>query len=814
MVDQYYYSGCVPEDNSTYVKRKADEELYEALKAGKFCYVLNSSQSGKSSLRIRTVRRLRDDGIECAVIDLSGGTSKNISEEEWYKGLVEKLIDYFDLDFKFAEWWERNQSDSGGTRFRKFIEKILLAQIDENIVIFIDEIGSVVSLNFNTDDFFVFIRYCHERRNDERKYKRLTFCLLGIASPSDLIKDKNITAFNIGKGIFLKPFQSNDKIEPLIKGLQGIYPDPEGIFKQILDWTGGQPFLTQKLCDLMVKESQEENPRNVEQVVRQCIIENWEAQDYPQHLQTIRDRIIKNKNAPALIGLCQRICQAEKFEIIADDTPEQYHLQLSGLVVKEKNKLRVYNPIYKEIFDNDWIETQLQTFCPYAENLKAWVASEYKDTSRLLRGVTLLDGQKWSKDKSLSDRHTMFLLASQQEEQKLARLEIEAALEREKQDKEAAEQRSQVLAEANYTLAVANKKAKSRTRVGNIILVALLISASLAGVKLNRVQNQLTNISLLSELIPQIQRKDEQEAAEATKQLGLSQDEEIKENYNLQQSLLLSNIALAYQNLEQREDAIKTIKKNTKLLGDGNSQISPLEKEVRLYSLIIQGKIYKEQENNQAALEFYKKAFGLLQSNTQQFNPHNSKNKIITPDTIKSLHYELIELLTPNQNNDLLSKVKQSQQEYFYAELKNLLQNNKLKEADNLTAEIVWELSNTSQERRFPAEVAQNFPCQDLRAMDELWTNSDRRFGFSVQKRIWREVNGDIIEFMSRVGWARLETDADGNRTLVFLPTTDFSGDALKEGQLPWLVTWEGSDGTRDRTAYLNRISECLSENR
>ena len=105
MVDQYYYSGGVPEDNSTYVKRKADEELYEALKAGTYCHVLNSSQSGKSSLRIQIVRRLLDDGIECAVIDLNGGSSKNISEEEWYKWLVERLIDYFDLDFKFAEWW-------------------------------------------------------------------------------------------------------------------------------------------------------------------------------------------------------------------------------------------------------------------------------------------------------------------------------------------------------------------------------------------------------------------------------------------------------------------------------------------------------------------------------------------------------------------------------------------------------------------------------------------------------------------------------------------------------------------------------------
>ncbi len=256
---------------------------------------------------------------------------------------------------------------------------------------------------------------------------------MGIASPGSLIKDKNSTPFNVGKAIYLKPFQLGE-VEPLKKGLQGRYSDPDKVIQEILYWTGGQPFLTQKLCHFMV-ESQEEKPRTVEQVVREQIIENWEYQDEPQHLRTIRNRILENeKLAPYLLILYRRILQEDG--IIADNTPDQYELQLSGLVVREQNKLRVYNPIYQEIFDINWIQTQLWNLCPYAEDLKVWVASGYKDKSRLLWGKKLQEAIEWSKDKSLSDQHTLFLSASQQEEDKLALLEIEAELERQRKDKQ------------------------------------------------------------------------------------------------------------------------------------------------------------------------------------------------------------------------------------------------------------------------------------------------------------------------------------------------------------------------------------------
>ncbi len=54
------------------------------------------------------------------------------------------------------------------------------------VVIFIDEVDVVRSLPFSTDEFFAAIRECYNRRTVEPEFNVLTFCLLGVASPSDI----------------------------------------------------------------------------------------------------------------------------------------------------------------------------------------------------------------------------------------------------------------------------------------------------------------------------------------------------------------------------------------------------------------------------------------------------------------------------------------------------------------------------------------------------------------------------------------------------------------------------------------------------
>ena len=67
--------------------------------------------------------------------------------------------------------------------------------------------------------------------------------------------------------------------------------------------------------------------------VRSQIIENWESKDQPEHLKTIRDRVINRseQRASYLLELYQKIWH--KGEITAKSTLEETELQLSGLVV-------------------------------------------------------------------------------------------------------------------------------------------------------------------------------------------------------------------------------------------------------------------------------------------------------------------------------------------------------------------------------------------------------------------------------------------------------------------------------------------------
>ena len=168
-----------------------------------------------------------------------------------------------------------------------------------------------------------------------------------------------------------------------------------------------------------------------------------------------------------MLGLYQKILQLG--QIPAEDSPEQIELRLSGLVVENQGYLKVYNRIYATVFDLNWVEKALMNLRPYSEALSAWVASNFQDDSRLLRGKALKDANIWAADKSLSKQDYQFLNASQE----LEKQEIATALSLQ-------EEESRILAQANDTLTTAQYKAKRQFRIGGGVLICSLIGATIA----------------------------------------------------------------------------------------------------------------------------------------------------------------------------------------------------------------------------------------------------------------------------------------------------------------------------------------------
>ncbi len=358
----YVVGGTLQRDAPSYVIRRADTELYDDLSEGKFCYALTPRQMGKSSLMIRTAMRLREEGVGVAVLDLTA-IGQNLDAEQWYGGLLNQLGQQMELEDELLEFWVGHPKLGPLQRWMLAIREVALTRYPGRVVIFVDEIDTVRNLPFSTDEFFAGIREFYNRRAEDVEVGRLAFCLLGVATPSDLIRDTRTTPFNIGQRIELTDFTETEAA-PLAKGLKCEAKIAAVQLKRILYWTGGHPYLTQRLC-LAVAQTNPQSAsrlgRNRQSVDSLCeeLFLSARARELDDNLLLVRERILRSEaDQASLLDLYSRVCNHKR---VRDDetNPLIGILRLSGITRAEKGYLCVRNRIYEHVFDREWVTANM-----------------------------------------------------------------------------------------------------------------------------------------------------------------------------------------------------------------------------------------------------------------------------------------------------------------------------------------------------------------------------------------------------------------------------------------------------------------------
>lgn len=346
--------GTVQAGGGQYVERQVDTELLELCRQGTFGFVLTARQMGKSSLMVRTAERLSAEGTRSVIIDLSQ-LGVQVSPDAWYLGLLTRIEDALDLDTDAFDWWEQHEHIGLTQRLTQFFQHVLETEADERVVIFIDEIDSTLSLPF-TDDFFAAIRYVYNARSQVDVFNRVTFVLIGVASPNDLISDAQRTPFNIGHQVYVDYFTIGEAM-PLANGFELPYQDAKMVLGWILSWTGGHPYLTQRLCATVASAGTKALTKSeLDSIVAATFFGQNSEED--SNLRFVQDMLVRRAEDPsAVLAAYQKILSGRN---VSDDKSSATiaHLKLSGVVGRHNGSLAVKNQIYATVFDKNWVKAQ------------------------------------------------------------------------------------------------------------------------------------------------------------------------------------------------------------------------------------------------------------------------------------------------------------------------------------------------------------------------------------------------------------------------------------------------------------------------
>lgn len=330
-----------------YVNRNADIELKRIIEEmQRPGYVLVARQMGKTNLLFNAKRTLENKNRLFAYVDLSN-LYKN--ERDCYRNIINNVIepnlDIFEVIEKDIELIREKELPPHNEYHRSLVA--ILNFFKGDLVIILDEIDALKSVDYS-DNIFAQIRSNYFSRTSYPVLERLTYALSGVIEPTELIKDRNKSPFNIGDKIYLDDFTKDEHDIFIAKSKLLI---SEKISNEIFNWANGNPRLTFDICaevENYLIENGEINTESLNIIIEKKYLLSFDIAP----IDHIRELAKTNKDIrKAILNI-----HKNKSSEISDDIKKK--LYLYGIINSKFNEETIIkNKIIKLSLNEDWIKS-------------------------------------------------------------------------------------------------------------------------------------------------------------------------------------------------------------------------------------------------------------------------------------------------------------------------------------------------------------------------------------------------------------------------------------------------------------------------
>jgi hypothetical protein len=348
-------------ESSLYVDRYADGLLLARIKEGRRIICLaEPHQSGKTSLCYRILDQVQAEGIPAVYLDLQSIVSSGATESECYFSIARRINNELGLSKEaFLSFSGRYGKDPHGF-CREFLTD--LSKSNARVIIFLDEIGLIQTADMSFDGFFSAVQTA----------KNVSFVLAGVFTSHFMEKKSSVYAKLEKSFVPLKDFT-----RPEMAGFLEVFQefsniDAAKLIDEIYDWTSGQPYMAQKIGEVIVSDCRSGSAPNVTAIVRELFLKDYIYSDVilasinanfdiflgdssQRRYDALRiyENLLKSNLPVPISRLNEKLfpVDREMLDGIIED------LSVCGLIaVDNQSYVRSRNRICRQLFDEKWVE--------------------------------------------------------------------------------------------------------------------------------------------------------------------------------------------------------------------------------------------------------------------------------------------------------------------------------------------------------------------------------------------------------------------------------------------------------------------------